>query len=212
MPRQEKGTRPACALPYELYAGGKLNAGKNAFEIEVAAGNEIFGERSAGCPFTVYAPALAKNRNYSVAAGDKLTDNWSLSEFKNGAYFLTVHGPNGFFREFRGDAKDPLVYVNVKYDRLGRQKLSGNLIVVIGNKASSALQLVIKDNTYGAKERTVNVNAGAQSNVTLDLKKSSGWYDFTIKVAGHAAFSHRYAGHVETGSMSITDPAMGGVI
>ena len=30
---QEKGIRPANALPYEIYADGKLNAGKDSFEI-----------------------------------------------------------------------------------------------------------------------------------------------------------------------------------
>lgn len=35
MPPQESGIRQSCALPYELYADGKLNADKTAFEIKI---------------------------------------------------------------------------------------------------------------------------------------------------------------------------------
>lgn len=212
MPKQEKGTRPACALPYELYATGKLNAEKKVFDVVLSAGNIVFGERSAGCPFTVYAPALALNRNYTVAAGDRLSDGWQLDAFNNGRYHLAVHGPNGFFREFKGDGSDPLVSIELKYDRIAGKDLSGNVSLVIENKGSSALQLSVKDNSYGAKEKKISVKALAKSNSAIDLKKSSGWYDFTITVPGHNHFSQRFAGHLETGSVSISDPAMGGVV
>jgi phospholipase C len=211
MPRQEKGTRPACALPYELYVSGRLNVDKKTFDIALAAANEIFGGRSAGCPFTVYAPALAKNRNYAVAAGDRLADSWSLNDFADGKYHLAVHGPNGFYREFKGNNKGPQVYIDLQYERLNRQKLSGNVTLHIHNEGSSAVQLLINDNAYRAKQKRVTVNAKSKSNITVDLSKSSCWYDLTVSVAG-GEFSHRFAGHVETGSLSITDPLMGGVV
>src|SRR6185312_8910658 len=53
-PLQEKGTRPSRALPYQLYADGKLSADKKQFELNFSAGNEIFGAQSAGSPFNVY--------------------------------------------------------------------------------------------------------------------------------------------------------------
>jgi len=46
----------------------------------------------------------------------------------------------------------------------------------------------------------------------LDLSKSFGWYDFTITAAGVEIFNKRYAGHVETGQASKTDPLMGNVL
>ena len=46
----------------------------------------------------------------------------------------------------------------------------------------------------------------------IDLNKSSGWYDFTVKITGHDIFERRYAGRVETGKPGISDPAMGRVI
>jgi phospholipase C len=211
MPKQEKGTRPACALPYELYANGKLNADKKTFEMTMASGKAIFGERSAGCPFTVYAPPLALNRNYTVAAGDRLADSWALDDFQNGEYHFTLYGPNGFFREFQGDGSDPKLNVEMQYERMAGKKLSGNVTLAVQNNGSSALRLLVQDNAYGAKEKNLGVKAFAKSNFTIDLKKSSGWYDFTVTVAGHKNYSQRFAGHVETGTLSITDPAMGGV-
>ena len=44
----------------------------------------------------------------------------------------------------------------------------------------------------------------------LDLQKSHGWYDFTVKAEGIESAA-RFAGHVETGRSSFTDPLMGRV-
>ncbi|MDA0811404.1 MAG: phospholipase C, phosphocholine-specific [Verrucomicrobia bacterium] len=104
MPRQEPGTRPACALPYELASAGTLNRERNALVMTFASGNAIFGDRAAGAPFHVYAPGAAKARAYSVKPGDRLEDAWALSEFPGGIYDIRVLGPNGFHRVLRGDA------------------------------------------------------------------------------------------------------------
>ncbi|HEX5553858.1 MAG TPA: phospholipase domain-containing protein, partial [Chitinophagaceae bacterium] len=52
---------------------------------------------------------------------------------------------------------------------------------------------------------------GTENTIILDLKKSHGWYDFTIRVDGADAFERRYAGHVDTGQDSYSDPFMGKV-
>jgi phospholipase C len=39
-----------------------------------------------------------------------------------------------------------------------------------------------------------------------NLEESSNWYDFTVQSAG---FESRFAGRVETGRNSFSDPAMG---
>src|SRR5690606_23706741 len=56
MPRQEPGVRPAAALPYQLYADGSISADKKHFRLSFEAKDDVFGERSAGAPFKVYAP------------------------------------------------------------------------------------------------------------------------------------------------------------
>ena len=124
MPRQEKGVRSSCALPYQLYADAKLSADKKTVEMNLEAKNEIFGDNSAGAPFYVYAGSGNKRniRNYAVAAGDQINDKWTVSEFPDGQYHLKINGPNGFYREFKGNAGDPAVDIVVEYVRNKEEK------------------------------------------------------------------------------------------
>jgi phospholipase C len=130
MAQQEKGIRPSTALPYELYVDGRSD--KGAFEISFAAANEVFGEKAAGAPFTVYAPGKYKGEDmrvwsYALSAGSRLQDTWQLSAFDDQQYHLQVHGPNGFFREFIGDANDPQVTVTCGYAKAaGTQSQAGS--------------------------------------------------------------------------------------
>jgi phospholipase C len=45
--------------------------------------------------------------------------------------------------------------------------------------------------------------------IALDTGNSFGWYDFSVKIKGNTTFERRYAGRVETGAASKTDPLMG---
>jgi phospholipase C len=114
---QEPGTRPACALPYELSVDGILQDG-GRFQISFAAGNRLFGACSAGAPFHVYSPTKVKTAkgdtteagrcwHYAVAAGDAIHGAWSIEDFADGVYQLHVHGPNGFLRAFQGTRSSP---------------------------------------------------------------------------------------------------------
>ena len=59
--------------------------------------------------------------------------------------------------------------------------------------------------------KQVTLAAGTGSTVVLDLSRQHGWYDFTVtQQGGEAAF--QYAGRVETGRSSFSDPLMGGVV
>src|SRR6202522_4032550 len=48
---QEEAVRPACAIPYELYADGNLTQDGAHYELHLSAGNRVYGEKSAGAPF-----------------------------------------------------------------------------------------------------------------------------------------------------------------
>ena len=219
MPRQEKGTRMACALPYELYVDGKLNADKNAFELQFKVGNEIFGAGSSGSPFNVYAPGGYRNEAietwaYTVIAGDSLTDNWPLADFKNNQYHLSVYGPNGFFREFRGTNNHPQVDVVCKYEqgKMGSKKLTGNVILLLKNNSGREQVIEIHDNAYKAPLKSKTLSAAAASSIVINLAKSRHWYDLSVRLKGQDSFEARYAGHVETGENTISDPLMGRIM
>jgi len=221
MPQQEKGIRPACAIPYELYADGQFNFGNKTFSIKFTAGTTVFGAQSAGSPFYVYANMGndLKIRTYAVSAGDSLTDNWLIDDVADHNYHFSLYGPNGFFREFKGNAADPAVNIAIEYNRLktDKKKLTGNIEITAVNTGSGQLPVIeITDNAYKTRVRTIALGSMAsnkeQSTIILDLSKSFGWYDFTVRIKGSQLFEKRYAGHVETGKTSFTDPLMGGVI
>ena len=52
---------------------------------------------------------------------------------------------------------------------------------------------------------TANSKNG-NTTIKLDLRKSFNWYDITVRVTGNNLFEKRYAGHVETGNESMSDP------
>ncbi len=52
--------------------------------------------------------------------------------------------------------------------------------------------------------------ARSEQTVRVLMSASGYWYDFSTKVAGQADFSRRFAGHIETGQASFSDPAMFG--
>lgn len=203
MPRQESGTRPSNALPYELAVSGKLDAGKQSFVLQFEAGNQLFRDKAAGAPFTVYVPGPNMQvSNFAVAAGGKVNGAWKLQK---GGYHLQAHGPNGFYREFKGTAHDPELEFRVQQIVAKNEKYHNLLLSFQTPAKPVTLELI--DNAYGKAPLTVVVRSEKDSPV-INLQKTQGWYDFTIRVKGHKAYERRFAGRVEAGAESITDPAM----
>jgi phospholipase C len=211
MPRQEEGISNSCALPYELTVNGRLSG--KVFAIEFQVGNTLFKKKAAGAPFNVYAPGKYQSRHnnkmeavrtwsYAVSAGDELTDKWPLSQFENEEYHLKVYGPNGFFREFKGDKNDPKMEVYCH-----NEEFTGNLNIEFSSSAMYSIE--IKDNGYKSGDHSFVIPG--KGSIRLDLSQSFGWYDFTVRAKGYTTFEQRFAGRVETGKASFTDPLMGRV-
>lgn len=217
LPRQEPGSRPSVALPYELYADAKLDRTSGKIRVTYGAGNALFGEKSCGAPFKSYAPGKYKvgsgeeicaNRNHAVKAGDRITDDWVVTDFDGGLYFLRTYGPNGFFREFRGTLDAPEPEVAVGYG-MTAGKPDGALTVTLSNPCATPLTVTLRDVSYGAAPVVRTLAAGATEKLRLDLATSAHWYDFEITVAGAPGFSRRVAGRCETGRLGRTDPLIG---
>ena len=175
MPAQEKGIKPSCGLPYQLYADGNLNANKTAFEINFVADNKIFGDQALSAPFNVYAPGKyvkkddpqqfenARNWAYGLKAGDQIADSWPLHEFENGNYHLRVYGPNGFYREYKGNAHDPAIAISFDYQTaLTSNKLTGNGLITLHNAGAVTKNVEITDNSYKSNNHQVTLQPGAK--------------------------------------------------
>ncbi len=210
MPRQEEGTRPANALPYELSVDGHVVGG--AFRMRLSCRRETFGPRAAGAPFAVRTPGPdAPPRNYAVLPGDSLEDEWKLPP--EGRYHLTVHGPNGFFREFAGSAADPALRVRCEGERTADGAgLTGNLSLTLENDSADALEVVVTDKSYEADAVRLTLGPRSRTVRVIPLGRRAGWHDVGVTVEGLAGYEQRFAGHVETGRPSITDPLMGGAV
>jgi phospholipase C len=231
MPVQEKGIKPSCGLSYELYVDGTLSPDKKQFDIRFEAASHAFGKSSLGSPFNVYVPGKylhvgggSKEFNtlrtwaYAVKSGTEVQDSWPLENFENGIYHLRVYGPNGFYREFKGSEKDPMVSILCKYQRQSStsQALTGKIELVARNLSSSPVKLLITDNAY-KNPALIKVLPALTSQtedilIILDLSRQHRWYDFTVKMEGDSLFEKRFAGRVETGSSGYSDPFMGRVI
>jgi phospholipase C len=57
----------------------------------------------------------------------------------------------------------------------------------------------------------VDVAAGGTALCHWSLADSGQWYDFAVTCSSDPAFYRRFAGRVETGRHTVSDPAMGEV-
>ena len=193
LPRQEKGVRPARALPYELHADATFAAGSLTITFRNSgAATAVFHARSA-------APDQSP-RSYTVEPGKTVAGTWAATS----GYDVSVHGPNGFFRAFRGPKQGPGVTVRAEYDPRVHK-----VTLVFTNTGSDEIRLTVAD-AYTSRRTTVVLDAGQSTSRVWNVSRARGWYDLTV--TGHGGVSLRYAGHLENGRDSITDPAMGGLI
>ncbi len=205
MPQQEPGVRPACALPYDLNVDGRLSADGKSLELTLASAG------STGAPFHAYTPGRyrggveLRTRAYAVERGQQLSDSWTLDGFAQGAYAVRVLGPNGYYREFSGSAADPQVDITCR-----AVKKSGDLVLTVKNRhVSQAYTVELADHGYGTAVKPLQVKAGGQASLTLKLAKSGQWYDLSATVSGATGYARRFAGRVETGKPTTSDPLMG---
>jgi phospholipase C len=230
MPVQENGIKPSCGLFYQLYADGSLNSEKNRFEVRFEASDKTFGTAALGSPFNVYAPGkylqthngtseLKSLRTwaYAVKSGTEVKDDWPLVNFENGIYHIRVYGPNGFYREFKGSEKDPMVSVLCRYQLQPRRtaSISGNIDLMVSNNSGSPVTLVVTDNVYKTPviKKVLPVNSTTDyTTISIDLSRQFNWYDLTVNIEGDDLFEKRFAGRVDTGVSGYSDPFMGKMI
>src|SRR5690606_14314025 len=117
--------------------------------------------------------SMMQNRQYAVKAGDSLNDIWQLEDFERKEYHLRIHGPNGFFREYKGDAEDPLIDIRCEYERKTNSvgRLTGNLVLNISNFSSKVYEMQLINAYQNGKAVSVFVKKG-ESNHVIKLEKS----------------------------------------
>jgi phospholipase C len=80
------------------------------------------------------------------------------------------------------------------------------------SESKNKLVVEVIDNSYNNTAQKKNLGtAGSKDSIAtlvINLEKSHNWYDFSIRLEGNKSFEKRFAGHVETGKESQSDPLM----
>ena len=195
-PAQEVAIRLSRALPYVLAVDEYID--RDGVRLTFR------NDGAAGAVFHVYdrhrldlAP-----RRYTVEPGRRLAGMW-----RGGDHDLWVLGPNGFHRSFAGQGVPP-VTASLRAD----QRLNA-VVMTVKNTGSSATRVDVAPAAYAESHRdwVVDLALGATRSRRWSLDATRGWYDLMVTIDGHNAFRRRYAGRLETGRPSISDPAMHGL-
>jgi phospholipase C len=201
LPEQEPGMRPARALPYETQVWADIDLAQAALNIhfnnsgKAAAVFQVRGRNGDAGPWT-----------YTVGAQSELSDAWVSPAIDLQGYELSVHGPNGFLRTFKGALAGPdrsNLEVAAVYDvqRCG-------IALRVRNRGESPCQVRIL-NGYGKETTAHDLRAGETLEKYWPLASTFGWYDLAVEAGPNSAFRQHLAGHVETGKDSMSDPGLG---
>ena len=207
-PVQEPGTRISRALDYIFVIRDKIIDGELIIEIENQGGN--------GAPFTLFNILdLESNRaalQYAVDGGEAIVQKLSI---KSGEYHYLLLGPNGFTREFR--ANDQLIEFNTE---LSYEIASDSVALKIDNNSPDEMSFILCRNEYAAyytAEFSATIPSMESAVYELNIAGGGRWYDFELRRAASCdeasvekmVHTRRYAGHMENGVDSISDPVMG---
>ena len=190
-PAQQAHRRLYRPLPYDLEVGFDIQpSGSGRLVLnnsgEAGAVLHVFDLRSGSTP-----------RRYTVASKSELVDDWICGP--EGEHDLYVIGPAGFLRHFVGHRG----HVSVTVDKAGRQ-----LRLTCTIAETRQLKLIATDMVYGGQTMELVVPSGGPAVIEWPIERNDHWYDLKLTAPELPGFWRRYAGHVETGRASLSDPAL----
>jgi phospholipase C len=124
---------------------------------------------------------------FTVEAGKRL----SYTLPRTDTYDFSIAGPNGFLRRFSGSDADAVQATFA----------SGRLSV----RNDSSAEITLRSG-YD-RDWLRHVPPGQTVAPTLDLAAAANWYDITVE--GPGGFVRQFAGHIENGAPSLSDPLLG---
>jgi phospholipase C len=197
---QDGGQAMARPLRYRLAADARIERGRLWIDLVNAGGTgavfQVFDAADAAGPWRF---TVGPDERY--AAG-----HWNRAAALD-AYDLILHGPNGFYRRFAGRTDQAL--------SVTLTEATGGVVVAIANSgAVSRTVRAAMDEPYpiddgSLRQRKVAVGPGQTAQISWELAASDEWYSLTVLADGLPDFRQRFAGHVETGRASRTDPGIG---
>ena len=190
LPKQERGTRPARATGYRLTVRER-SEGANVgvtFENHSRIGTH-FQARFLG--------PVAPPHSYTVGAGDRLDATWPAV----GPYDIALHGPQGFFRGLRGN--------RIKDHVRATLRDHGDRLELVVSSAHRPATVTLTSAYRSGEPKRVHLAPGRSHKFDIDTRGSGGWYDLKLEVQDEP-FVRQFAGHLENGRPSVSDPQLGG--
>ncbi|MFM2418784.1 MAG: hypothetical protein RL385_3507, partial [Pseudomonadota bacterium] len=198
LPVQDRGVRPLRAMPYALEVGC---ATADAEHLNVSFRND--GLRAA--VFHVYDRHNLALPPYRFTVDCKLTFKTALPVLHSGNYDVWMLGPGGMHAHFCGAHGDSAAEVEAR-----SQRDSGSLTLHLRNRGAHPVAFRIVSLAH-LRMPPIDVVVPADGALarSFDLQSSAHWFDFAVVQLDSKEFVRRFAGHVETGRPSISDPTFG---
>lgn len=201
MPSQEPGTRPARALPYDIQTQCRVEADR--------VWVDLINRSRAGASFYIYDGTALSNepRRYTVSAGRSLSDFW-VPHAELGAYDLSAYGPNGYLVHFRGTITHRTatgVYPEVRLDYDPEQT---SVRITMQNSGTESCIFEVSEAYNSVAIQSYTVAGAGRTETHVLVSSSSGWFDIIVRIRQDSHFLRRFAGHLENGRPSTSDPGL----
>jgi phospholipase C len=196
VPVQDGGTGLARPLPYQPLADLVLNGG------QLVAHMSNHGTAALQLSVFAHHPLGETAQRFDLHAGGSATASVAPDAL-TGAYDVWIHGPNGFVRHASGSV---LTEAGVEAE-LG----------LVGDREDPQLKLTLRN--VSAQTQTVHVTGLHHSADRFELEphdvevlplnplaNNHGWYDLVVSVVGQPHYTRLFAGHLENGEASRTEP------
>jgi phospholipase C len=217
LPAQETGLRIARALPYDCQADATISGGRLTITFQsTGTAGSFFHVRNGVVVSAVNDYGIATSATviahtnsgggsgpwgYTVDPDtQELSDTFKPSTT---SYDLSVYSANGFYRRFAGTIGGDYLTVSAVYNTVG-----GGITLNVTNAGANPTTVKVVEQYSGQSESDV-VAPGAVFTTTWPLSGSYNWYDLVVTSSDETLTCH-YAGHVETGADSVSDPYLGG--
>src|SRR5262245_58606544 len=180
------GFSPRSIHSHVNHAHGKIEASGRSFVIDfqnTGRATAVFQVRSGS---DAHDP-----RTYTVEPNKSLSDNWNLGAVGVAGCDLSVYGPKGFFRGFKGNVsalRTTQLDLQTSYDAI-----VGDITLVITNLSTQSAKVSILDKYRGGKV-DLTINAGATALNQRSLSRESGWYDLVITMDTDSSIEYHFAG------------------
>lgn len=209
-PVQEEGTRISRALNYEFTVSDVVKTSVLEITIRNSGAN--------GAAFTLFDVLHLGNvdvrsvRQYALEGGTDVVDSFPVTA----EYHYLLLGPNGFAREFQSLSTGMCITALSMEALLSFDVASNSVVLRLENSGLEAVQVSLTKNAYAGYypvsfggSASATVAAGSSLTQAMNVSAAGHWYDFQLSVSGSDCYNRRYAGHMEVGKDSISDPVMG---